>query len=117
MPKELTLEDLKQMETNSIFVMGEGYIPHPWFNDATVSLESDGYHTRVKFVAITGNIGDWAIYHSLDANITQADFLDSTEHLNASVDKVARTGAKLHDREYIRKLVPCTDEALKKYRD
>lgn len=117
----LTLEQLKAMKPNAIFASGIGYIEHPWFNNARPvseggTLEPDGRSTKVKWVAVRGFIHDWAIYHSMDANITQADYFDNPEHLDASLDRIVRVGAKLHKDEDIKRFVPCDDEAFKMYR-
>lgn len=118
MSKELlTLQDLKNMEPNTIFAKGEGYIEHPWFNDAKINLEEDGRSVKVKWVAYRGGIHDWKIYHSLDANLERSDYLDGTNHLEVSWERILQAGAGLHNREKIRELVPCTDEALEMYRD
>lgn len=118
----LTIEDLKAMEPNSIFASGFGEIEHPWFNDATPvedggSLLADGRHTVVKWVAVRGGIYDWAIYHSMDANLCLSDYFDSVDHLNVSNYAIAHHGAKVHNREIIQKWVNCTEEALNLYRD
>lgn len=117
----LTLEKLKKMEPG-IFAEGVGLIVHPWFNNATLKseggvLEDDHKHTLVKWVAVRGGIEDWAIYHSMDANITEADYFNSPEHLLAPAQVIANYGAKVHDREIIKNFVPCDDEALGMYRD
>lgn len=118
----LTLQDLRDMPPNTLFASGIGFIIHPWFNDATKvskggSLEEDGLHTMVRWVALRGGIEDWAIYHSMDANLTQADYFNSQDHLECSLEQIARGGAKLRDRNNIQQLVPCTSEALALYRD
>ncbi|MCH7641310.1 hypothetical protein IID22_03880 [Patescibacteria group bacterium] len=117
----MTLKELKGMKPNTIFASGIGLIEHPWFNNAKSvakggTLEKDGKSTKVKWVAIRGFIEDWAIYHSMDANLTQADYFDNPEHLTASNERIAKGGAKLHDEETIRKFVPCDDEGFKMYR-
>lgn len=113
---ELTLDALKAMEPHTIFASGEGLIEHPWFNDATVTLEPDGRSTRVRWVAVRGGIHDWAIYHSLDANFVSAPYLDDPCHLEVDDARIARHGAKVHSERTIRAWVPCTDEALGWYR-
>lgn len=112
----LTLSKLKAMKPDTIFASGIGLIEHPWFNQAN-NVEKDGRSTKVKWVAVRGYVHDWAIYHSMDANINQKPYFNGTEHLNASDDLIMRAGAKLYNRETIKKLVPCDDEALKMYRD
>jgi len=121
MEGELTLEKLKEMEPDTIFASGINLKEHSWFNNAKKvseggTLEEDGKSTKVKWVAIRGRIHDWAIYHSMDANITQADYFDDPQHLEASNDIIARGGAKLHKEEEIRAFVPCSDEAFSMYR-
>ena len=113
----LTTKDLDGFEPHTIFAQGFGFIEHPYFNDAKKTLGRDGRSTKVKWVATVGGVGDWKIYHSLDANLEKADYLDGTDHLSASYEQVYRSGASLYDRKTIRKLMPCTDEALKRYRN
>ena len=113
----LTIKKLKEMKPNTVFAKEVGLIEHPWFNNAKETLCEDGRSTQVKWIAIRGGIHDWAIYHSLDANLEPARYLDGISHLEASWEMIERGGAKLHDRETIKKLVPCTDEALEMYRD
>lgn len=64
-----------------------------------------GTGNLIKWVAVRGTIADWAIYteNPFDAFITFAQVRD--------------WGHKLHNREYIKKLVDCDDEALERYRD
>jgi hypothetical protein len=117
----LTSDKLKEMEPNTILASGIGLIEHPWFNNATLvseggTLEDDRSSTKVKWVAIRGGYYDWAIYHSMDANISQADNFNNPEHLGASNELIARAGAKLHREEDIKKFVPCDEEAFKMYR-
>jgi len=116
----LTLEQLKEMKPHTIFASGIGLIEHPWFNHAKPvseggTLEQDGRSTKVRWVAVRGGIHDWAIYHSLDANFVQGDYLDSPVHLGASEDMIAKLGAKLRWEEDIRRFVPCDDEAFGMY--
>jgi len=118
---KLTLTQLKKMKPDTIFASGVGLIEHPWFNDAKLvteggTLEPDGRSTKVKWVAIRGGIHDWAIYHSLDANFVFDDYLDNPIHLKISKERVARSGAKLHNEETIKKFVPCSENAFKMYR-
>jgi len=118
----ITVELLKKMTPDQIFAYGVGLIVHPWFNDATLvseggSLEVDGKHTKVKWVAVRGKgYHDWAIYHSMDANLCIADYFNCQCHLEVSNQMIARAGAKLYDPSLIRSFVPCTDEAFNLYR-
>ena len=113
---KLTLKKLKAMKPDTIFVKGVGLIEHPWFNQAKKFLEKDGKSVKVKWVAIRGGIHDWAIYHSMDANICFTDYFDCKCHLSASNELIARSGAKLHNMERVKKLVEADDEALEMYR-
>lgn len=117
----LTIEKLKAMKPDTIFASGIGLIEHPWFNNARYrleggTLEPDGKSTKVRWVAIRGYIHDWAIYHSMDANFIQADYLDDPIHLEISEERIAKAGAKLYGEQDIKRLVPCNDEAFKIYR-
>jgi len=110
----ITIKDLKGMPSNTIFASGIGLIEHPWFNNAKNVDENN--ETPIKWVAIRGGIHDWAIYHSMDANICKADYFDDSEHLEASNERIARGGAKLTNAKKIKEFVPCDDEAFNMYR-
>lgn len=112
---ELSADKLSYMTPNSIFASGYGYIKHPWFQEAKSVCDENGV-TKVRWIATTGSIGDWAIYHSLDANFFEADKLESTDHLGVDDDSIYKYGAKLYDECSIKEFVPCTPEAFKKYR-
>lgn len=109
------------MKPDTIFSSGIGFKEHPWFNNAKPvseggTLEPDGKSTKVKWVAIRGGYHDWAIYHSMDANLVKADYFDDPIHLEVSNERIARGGAKLHREEDIKRFVPCDDKAFKMYR-
>jgi len=112
----LTIKKLKKMKPGAIIAEGFGYIEHPWFNDAPHAVEKDGKTTQVKWIAVRGEIHDWAIYHSMDANICPHKYFDCDCHLTASYEQILRIGAKLTSKKYIRTFVPCDDEALGMYR-
>ena len=117
----LTLQQLKNMEPDTVFASGEGLIEHPWFNNATPisedgNLEPDGRSTKVHWVAIRGRYHDWAIYHSLDANLDHSDYLNGQSHLAVPDTLIASHGAKLHNETKIKEFVPCDDEAFAMYR-
>ena len=112
----LTVSILDSLPPNYIFCVGFGYIEHPWFNDAKTNIEEDGRSTKVKWVAVRGGIHDWAIYHSMDANICKEDYFDGIDHLQAPASIIAKHGAKLRDYKLIRKFIPCDEEALHLYR-
>lgn len=113
------------MFPHTIFAKGQSYIRHPWYSayeyerkQGAYKTVTEGGLTQVKWVAIRGGGGmhDWAIYHSLDANFEQADYLDGDSHLRKSWEQIAKSGAKLHHEDEIKKLVPCDIEAFKMYR-
>jgi len=91
----LTLQQLKDMEPDTVFA---------------TSITTDGYDAvnmygkgqELRWVATRGGIHDWAIYIAP---------IDWTEEM------VKSNGDKVHNRESIKKLVPCDDEALEMYRD
>ena len=117
----LTLKQLKEMKPDTIFASGISLKEHPWFNDAKSikeggTLEEDGRSTKVKWVAIRGYIHDWAIYHSMDANLVKADYFDDPVHLSTSDKRIADHGAKLHKEEDIKRFVPCDDLSFEMYR-
>lgn len=121
---QLTVDALEKIAPDTIFAKGTGFVRHPWFSKSCYEKKQGAYKfvsptgmTKVKWVAVRGGIADWAIYHSLDANLEQSDYLDGNVHLNASFEQIYREGAKLHDRDIIQELVPCTKEALNCYRD
>jgi len=118
----LTLKQLKEMKPDTIFASGIGTIEHPWFNNAKLiseggTLEADGRSTKVKWIAIRGGYHDWAIYHSMDANFIIADYLDDPAHLEVPDESIARSGAKLHKEEDIKRFVPCDSESFDMYRN
>ena len=119
----LTIQQLKDMKPDTIFATGEGLIIHPWFNDAPQNLvnengeqDTKGKFVKVKWVACRGGIHDWAIYHSLDANLEPEDFLGGFTHLEATDEQIKRGGAKLRREEDIKDFVPCDNEAFAMYR-
>ena len=117
----LTIKQLKEMKPG-IFTWGIGLIEHPWFNNAKPvseggTLEPDSRSTKVKWVAVRGDIHDWTIYHSMDANFITADYLDDPSHLGVPAESIARNGAKLCKEEDIKRFVLCNNEAFKMYRN
>lgn len=91
----LTLQQLKDMEPDTIFATGET-------TDNADGANMTGSGQLLHWIATRGGIHDWAIY------IQKADWSD---------DEIKRLGDKVHNRETINKLVPCDDEALAMYRD
>ena len=90
----LTLQNLKDMEPDTIFATGVTT------NDpAGINMSNDG--RELRWVACRGGIHDWAIY------IQSADWPE---------DEVKRVGDKVTSEHNIKKLVPCDDEAFRMYR-
>lgn len=90
----LTLKKLLGIDANNIFDTGlaEG--------------GPEGLHIRkrageVRWAAVTGQIGDWAVY---------CGPADWTPHM------AARSGDKLYDINKVKMVVPCDDEAAGRYR-
>lgn len=135
-PHELTVKMLDAMKPHTIFAHGYMEHIHPWFNNLTkirslghAHLEVEGTgdpdaslqvpnskYRLVKWVAIRGTINDWAIYHSIDANLCQEDYFDCDCHLLSTWYQIAEHGAKLHNMDEVKRWVPCTEEALALYR-
>ena len=86
---ELTIDKLKNMSPEERFATGTGTYP-------------ELYETEIRWVAVRGRgMPDWCIYYHLSEK---------------SVDMVAREGDKCYDESVIKRLVPCNDEAYKRYR-
>lgn len=127
-PKKPTIEMLKEFPKESIFAHGYAETLHPWFNNIQqpdgITISSDtlsldiplSKYRLVKWVAFRGYAHDWCIYHSNDANLNPNNYLDGDGHLLSSWAGVMRHGAKLHQGEEIRRLIPCTDDAFNMYR-
>ncbi len=90
----LTLEDLNKLETHIIFATGLSF-------DCEHGLFMTGSGKKLRWVAVTGEIGDWTIY---------CLFADKT------IEWVRRHGDKVCMERHIKMLVPCDDEAFKMYR-
>lgn len=80
---------LKDMPPGTIFATGEGLYPR--------------LHREIptKWVAVRGGIDDWAIYYGKDT--------DTIQHIRDYGNKVTM-------KDTIKELVPCDDEAFKRYR-
>jgi hypothetical protein len=90
----LTLEKLKEMQPHSTIKSGTASVQNYW--DACSEMQVD-------FIAQRGGIHDWAIYYMPAGQ--------------RPIDRILNNGEKMHNRESIRKCVPCDDEAIKFYRD
>lgn len=90
-------------EHNHVKLISMDYLKavDPGFQFASGVANEVGLHnSTVHWVAKTGGAYDWAIYY----------------HTSPSVYEILTQGAKIHTESIIRRLVPCTDEAFKRYR-
>lgn len=84
----MTLEELKQMPSNTVFATG-------------VVQDERLFREPVRWVAKRGVIHDWAIYYDKEFK---------------TVEQVTSWGTKLYSPSIIEELVPCDNEMLKMYR-
>ena len=89
----LTLQQLKEMKPNTIFLKGE-IVDSP----DGINMENSG--KQLRWVAVRGEIHDWAIYCHLAEN--DWDFIKSQ-------------GNKITGEKNIKKLVFCDKEAFEMY--
>ena len=89
----LTISQLKEMPPHTIFAEGAAM-------DNPFGIHATGSGKLLRWVAIRGDIHDWAIYY---------------HWFEKNSEWVARHGDKLHNEEIIKRLVPC-DEAYRFYR-
>ncbi len=94
---KLTLDDLKKMDSGTIFAHGA-------MQDSPLGLSYNDTGNLLTWVAKRGDgFYDWAIYcHWYKPN---QDLME-----------VAKNGDKLHNLDNVQRLVPCTPEALELYR-
>ena len=85
---------LKEMPPNTIFATGVSMdLPEQLF------IANTG--RELRWIAIRGGVDDWAIY---------------THFSDRDINWIKRFGDKVMSPEYIRMLVPCDNEAFKRYR-
>ena len=84
----LDMKMLEAMPAHTIFASGITNLTRLWKDD-------------VRWVAKKGGVVDWAIYYH------KAEY---------DMEYVAAYGDKCFTKEVIRELVPCTDNAFKRYR-
>jgi hypothetical protein len=92
--KLLTKEVLDFLEPETIFATG--ILPD---TPNGINMMSTGKNLR--WVAITGNRGDWSVYCHFD---------------KYSAQYISESGEKVYTKAYIRRCVNCTDEAFERYR-
>lgn len=99
--QKLTLDILKKLPKHEIFTQGT-FIDSP----ADINIAKTGM--EVRWVAQTGEIGDWCIYCQNPFYLEH----DGVWHWS----RIEKQGDKIMMEKHIRKLVPCDDEAFKQYR-
>ena len=97
-PKHLTLQELKNMKPGTIFDSGE-------FIDEFGGCNISDTKNRVPWLAIRGQIHDWAIY-----------FQNPYSETKWSQDMIKKMGDKMRTKTNVKKLVDCTNEAFEMYR-
>ena len=90
----ITISLLDRIEPGTVFAQGEAV-------DDSTGLNMSNSGKMLRWVAKRGFIGDWCIY---------------THFASHSWGYVEECGDKVEDPENIKKLVPCTDAALDRYR-
>ena len=90
----LTKEKLKELPKHRVFATGTA-------TDNHTGLNMSGSNELLRWVAVTGEIGDWAIY---------------CHHAYKSEEWIKRFGDKVCREHNIKLCVPCDDEAFKMYR-
>ena len=92
----LTLEELNDLPKGVVFKVGVTT------NDENgVFMTNERKNQKLLYVAKKGTINDWAIY---------------VGWLGQSVDQVRDYGQKIQNLFNVKKLIPCTEEVLKRYR-
>jgi len=97
---ELTVERLDQMAPGQ--TISRGFVQD---HDMACNITGENTGKILKWIAVRGDIHDWAIY------------CESPYNPYSRFGEVRDYGDKIRDRAIIKKLQPCTDEALKLYRD
>lgn len=91
----LDMQMLKAMPNGTVFATGTAM-------DNPDGLHMAGTGKELRWIAISGSVyHDWAIY----CHFIKTSFRD-----------IKAFGNKVGDKEHIRKLVPCDDEAFRMYR-
>lgn len=92
----LTLQKLQSIQPDTAFASGTCTN-----SPEDIYMTSSNIGKQMSFVAVKGYNNDWAIYIGW-------------AHL--SLDHIRSNGDKLQNRDYIKKLVPCDEDALRAYR-
>ena len=99
---ELTLAGLKAMKPGTIFATGE-------FIDGAGGVNIANTEVIVPWVAVRGDIHDWAIYAQNPHYVTEQGAWANP--------RIAKMGDKIFTKTNIQKLVECDKEAYKQYRN
>lgn len=91
----LSLKQLQDMPPHTVFATGEVV-------DGPEGINMTNSGRMLKWVAKRGQIHDWAIY---------------IHWAESSVEYIETQGDKIYNKENVKKLVPCDNEALEMYRD
>lgn len=94
-----TPEMFRQIENDSIFAQG-------LMLDSPIGYNLQGTENVVRWVAVKGDVEDWAIYYQNP----------SYGHLAWDFEQVKQQGDKLHHPVWINKLVPCDNKMRQLYR-
>ena len=113
----LTKKILEDMPKGTMFAQGEFWDDTESPNQMPFANVA-GTHLSVRFVAIRGDVPDWAIYcqNPHYVNSDDPDVLAAGYGGTWDWSKIRSEGDKVHNPENIKRLVPCDDEALKMYR-
>lgn len=95
--KDLDVDELSELNPGEIIAQGIT-------TDDEKGINLDNTGNKVKWIAVRGDIADWAIY------------VDNPHTPKQTFDEVRRTGDKVNFDVHIEKLVPCTPAALGAYR-
>jgi hypothetical protein len=101
----ITMEQFQQLAPGEIFETGVSEIEHPWYRQAPNIPEK----VMIKWVAVRGDIPDWAVYYTFDGD-------ERNLGTTASLRAIAGRGFKIHDEKLIQKLVDPDAELLRAYR-
>jgi hypothetical protein len=104
----LTTEALDLMPPDKIFMRGS-FIDSKEPGDDKIALCFPISNKMVRWVAVRGDISDWCIF-------CENPHYQGTEWEFRSFEDVKNRGDKIIMDINIKKLVPCTDEAFKRYR-
>jgi hypothetical protein len=95
MIKKLTYKELQNAPPNSMLRAGNYILATSPYNEYEHEFQI------IRWVAVRGQIDDYAIYYG---------------SLKDTDAWIVKHGTKVHNTAFIREIVPCSDEAFKRYR-